>query len=185
MHGQLWRGVDPASSLGLSEPTVRRYLDILTGLFMVRQLQPWHANIQKRQVKSPKIYMRDTGLLHQLLDIKTQEDLLSHPRCGASWEGYVIQEILNRIDPDEAYFWATHHGAEIDLIFTEGGRWYGLECKRNKIPALTPSLKIALETLKLEKIAVIHPGTHRYPLADRIEAVPFSSIVGGFKEIYK
>ena len=106
-HGQVWNAADPARSLGVSEPTVRRYLDLLTGLFMVRQLQPWHQNLGKRQVRAPKIYLRDTGLLHQLLGVRSEKDLLAHPKCGASWEGYAIEETLKLIQPDEAYFWAT------------------------------------------------------------------------------
>ncbi len=183
-HGQLWNAADPASSLGVSEPTARRYLDVLTGVFMARQLQPWHANIKKRQVKAPKIYIRDTGILHALLGLKTVSNLLGHPRCGASWEGYVIEEIIRSTDPDDVYFWATHQGAEIDLIFTKGGRRYGVECKRADAPAMTPSMRIALEDLKLERIAVIYPGEKRYSLHKRVEAVPFERVTGGMKVIF-
>jgi hypothetical protein len=183
-HGQIWNAADPARSLGLNETTIRRYLDILTGVFMVRQLQPWHMNIKKRQVKSPKIYIRDCGLLHALLGLKTRTGLLGHPRCGASWEGHVIEEVIQSVKPDDVYFWATHQGGEIDVVFTKGGRMYGIECKRADAPAMTPSMRIALEDLKLERIAVIYPGRKRYPLHNRIEVVPFEVITEGMKGIF-
>ncbi|MDD5434252.1 MAG: ATP-binding protein [Nitrospira sp.] len=184
-HGQVWNAVPPASSLGVSEHTVRRYLDILTGVYMVRQLQPWHANIKKRQVKAPKVYICDTGVLHALLGLKNESDILKHPRCGASWEGFVIEEVIRSVDPDDVYFWATHNGAEIDLVFTKDGRMYGVECKRADAPAMTPSIRIALEDLKLERIAVIYPGEKRYSLHKKVEVVPFETITGGMKEIFK
>ncbi len=183
-HGQIWNAADPAGSLGVSQPTIRRYLDILSGVFMVRQLQPWHANTKKRQVKSPKIYIRDTGMLHTLLGIKTESDLLGSPRCGASWEGYVIEEVIHSVDPDEVYFWATHNDAEIDLVFLKNGRMYGLECKRADAPKMTPSMKIALEDLKLEHIAVVYPGKQRYALNKKVTVVPFDAICGGMKTIF-
>lgn len=171
-HGQVWNAADPARSLGVSEPTVRHYLDVLTGVFMVRQLQPWHANIKKRQVKAPKIYIRDTGILHSLLGIRTMDDLFGNPKYGASWEGYVIEEVIRASAPDEAYFWATHTGAEIDLVFKKNGRMYGVECKRADAPVMTPSIRTALEDLSLERITVIYPGKHRYSLHKRVEVVP-------------
>ncbi len=183
-HGQTWNAADPARSLGVSEPTVRRYLDILTGVFMVRQLQPWHVNLKKRQVRAPKIYFRDTGLLHQLLGIRTRRELLHHPKSGASWEGYVIEEVLNTVKPDEAYFWATHQGAEIDLVLVKNGRLLGVECKRVDAPKLTPSMRIALEDLKLERIAVMYPGHQRYALADHVEAVPLVAAVKGMTGLF-
>jgi len=183
-HGQIWNAADPAGSLGVSQPTIRRYLDILSGVFMVRQLQPWHANTKKRQVKSPKIYIRDTGMLHTLLGVKTESDLLGSPRCGASWEGYVIEEVIHSVDPDEVYFWATHNDAEIDLVFMKNGRMYGLECKRADAPKMTPSMKIALEDLKLEHIAVVYPGKKRYTLNKKVTVVPFDAISGGMKTIF-
>jgi predicted AAA+ superfamily ATPase len=184
-HGQIWNAADPAGSLGVSQPTVRRYLDILSGVFMVRQLHPWHANIRKRQVKSPKIYIRDTGVLHSLLGIRTMDELLVNPKYGASWEGYVIEEAINSIDPDEVFFWATHNHAEIDLVFMKDGRMYGLECKRADAPRMTPSIKIAMEDLKLERIAVVYPGTQRYELDRRVTVVPFEAVCGGMKDIFK
>ncbi len=178
-HGQTWNAAEPARSLGVTEPTVRRYLDVLSGLFMIRQLFSWHANLKKRQVKAPKVYFRDTGLLHHLLGIRSEKELLMHPKCGASWEGYVIEEALHILRPDEAYYWATHNGAEIDLMMIKNGRMLGVECKRLDAPKLTPSMRIALQDLQLERILVIYPGTQRYRIADRIEAVPFEEIVRG------
>jgi uncharacterized protein len=175
-HGQTWSAADPARTLGVSEPTVRRYLDLLTDAFMVRQLQPWHANLRKRQVKAPKVYVRDSGLLHQLLGIDTAKALVSHPKLGASWEGFVIEQVLVAEPHDEAFFWATHQGAEIDLILSRGGRLLGVECKRTDAPRVTPSIKIALADLDLDRVAVVYPGERRYPLADRVEAVPVSEL---------
>jgi len=183
-HGQIWNAAPLAASLGISQPTVRRYLDILTGLFLVRQIQPWHANIKKRQVKAPKVYIRDTGVLHSLLGLKTESEILRHPGCGSSWEGYVIEEIIHSVEPDDAYYWATHNGAEIDLVFLKGGRMYGVEVKRADAPIMTPSLRIALEDLSLERIAVIYPGEKRYELHKKISVIPFSKISGGMKTIF-
>ena len=183
-HGQIWSAVEPARSLGVSEPTVRRYLDILTGVFMIRQLQPWHANLKKRQVKAPKIYLRDTGLLHQLLGIRSDQELFSHPKCGSSWEGYVIEETIKTMNPDEAYFWGTHNGAEIDLVMVKGGRMLGVECKRIDAPRLTPSMRIALENLNLEQIAVVYPGARRYALAENVHAVPLEAIADGMAGLF-
>lgn len=175
-HGQTWNAAEPARALGVNESTSRRYLDLLTDAFMVRQLQPWHANIGKRQVKSPKIYIRDSGLLHQLLGVETEKALLSHPKAGASWEGFVIEQVLATVPHDEAFFWATHQGAEIDLLLRKGDRMYGIECKRNDAPSMTSSLRIAADDLGLERIAVIYPGALRYPLAPKIEAIPFAAL---------
>jgi len=184
-HGQVWNAAEPAKSLGVSQPTVRRYLDLLTGFFMVRQLAPWHANLKKRQVKSPKIYFRDSGLLHQILGIRSEKDLLGSPKCGASWEGYVIEEAIQTGQPDESYFWGTHNGAEIDLIMVKDGRLIGVECKRMDAPKLTPSMQIAMEDLKLDRIAVIYPGLKRYPLTDKIEAVPLQEFSRSGEELFR
>lgn len=175
-HGQTWNAAEPARALGVSESTCRRYLDLLTDAFMVRQLQPWHANLRKRQVKAPKIYLRDSGLLHHLLGIGGERDLLTHPKVGASWEGYVLEEVLAAVKPDEAYFWATHQGAEIDLVLRQNGRLLGVECKRADAPRLTPSMRIALEDLGLERIAVVYPGTRRFPIAPAVEAMPLREV---------
>ena len=178
-HGQVWNAAEPARALGVSESTTRRYLDLLTDAFMVRQLQPWHANVRKRQVKGPKIYVRAFGLLHQLLGIRTDRDLMTHPKVGASWEGYVIEEVLAAVQPDEAYFWATHQGAEIDLVLRKNGRMFGVECKRTDAPRMTPSMRIALDDLQLESITVVYPGTKRFSIAASVEAVPLHDVWQG------
>jgi hypothetical protein len=178
-HGNVWNAAEPARSLGLSQPTVRRYLDLLSGLYMVRQLQPWHENLKKRQVKAPKIYLQDSGLLHALLGIRTDREILSHPKVGASWEGYVIEEILRSLRPDASYFWATHTGAELDLLLFKGGRRYGVEIKFQDAPRLTPSMRIAMEDLGLERMTVVYPGDLRYELAERVTVVPLAEIVDG------
>jgi predicted AAA+ superfamily ATPase len=156
---------------------VRRYLDLMTGVFMVRQLPPWFQNLGKRQVKAPKVYVRDTGLLHCLLGIADQRDLEHHPKLGASWEGYAVEEVLKALRPDEAYYWATHNGAEIDLILFKGGRRIGVECKRADAPVLTPSMRIALADLKLTELYVVYPGEKRYPLGKNVEVVPLAQLV--------
>ena len=184
-HGQIWNASEPARSLGLSQPTVRRYLDLLTGFFMVRQLAPWHANLKKRQVKAHKVYFRDSGLLHQILGIRTEKDLLGSPKCGASWEGYVIEEVIQTLKPDESYFWATHNGAEIDLLMVKDGRLLGVECKRMDAPKLTPSMQIAMSDLKLDRIAVIYPGQKRFPLEKNVEAVPLSELGQGCVSLFR
>lgn len=175
-HGQVWNAAEPARSMGVSEPTIRRYLDILQDVFMMRILQPWHTNLKKRQVKSPKVYFRDSGLLHALLGIRTHHDLQTHPKSGASWEGYVIEEAIKSMEPDEVCFWGTHNGAEIDLLLFKNGKRFGLECKRVDAPRLTQSMQIALEDLQLNHLAVIYPGERSYPLAEKVTVVPFSSL---------
>jgi len=175
-HGQIWKASEPARSLGLSEPTIRRYIDLLEGLFLVRLLQPWHTNIKKRQVKTPKVYIRDSGLLHYLLGISTQTELETHPKLGAFWEGYALEEVIKAVEPEQAYFWATHSGAELDLLLIKDGRHYGIECKRVDAPRMTASMRVALEDLKLEQVAVIYPGTIRYPLEERVTAVPLQDL---------
>jgi predicted AAA+ superfamily ATPase len=178
-HGQVWNSAEPARALGVSESTTRRYLDLLTDAFMMRQLQPLHANLKKRQVKSPKIYVRDSGLLHQLLGIESMKSLYSHPKIGASWEGFIIENVLMRELYDEVFFWATHQGAEIDLILRRGDTLYGVECKRADAPRLTRSIRIALDDLKLKHAFVIYPGTKRFPLGRQVEAVPLQALSKG------
>ncbi len=176
-HGQIWNAAEPARSLGISESTVRRYLDYLTQTFMVRQLQPWHENLAKRQVRAPKIYFRDTGLLHALLGIRQLPQLLAHPLCGASWEGFALEQVLRIAQPDQAYFWATHQGAELDLLMFKDNRRVGVEFKRSDAPKLTPSMRIAMQDLRLDALYVVYPGTHRYALAPGVEAVPLQALV--------
>ena len=175
-HGQTWNASELGRSMGLSDKTVRSYLDILSGTFMVRQLQPWFENLGKRQVKSPKVYLRDSGLLHSLLDIPDRHALLGHPKIGASWEGYVIEQLLQAVRPAQAYFWATHSGAEVDLVFLHQGKKYGVEVKFNEAPKITPSMRTALSDLELEHLWVIYPGEHTYPVDERISVWPLKEI---------
>ncbi len=179
VHGSPWNAAEPARSLGASQPTVRKYLDLLSSLFMLRQLPPWRANLKKRQVKAPKVYLRDSGLLHQLLGIHTERELYGHPRLGASWEGYVIEEIIKLVAPDETYFWATHTGAELDLLLLKDGRRHGFEIKRQDAPRVTSSMRIALEDLGLGRLTVVYPGTRSYQATDRIRVLPAAAIAAG------
>ena len=176
-HGQIWNAAELARALAVNESTVRRYLDLMTGVFMVRQLPPWFENLGKRQVKAPKVYLRDSGLLHTLLGIANQRDLEHHPKVGASWEGYAVEEVLKALRPDEAYYWATHNGAEIDLVIFKNGRRIGVECKRADAPTLTPSMRIALADLKLDELHVVYPGQTRYALTSKVEVVPLAQLV--------
>ncbi len=153
------------------------YLDLLEGLYLVRALQPWHANLKKRQVKSPKIYLRDSGLLHHLLGVRTERDLQVHPRVGASWEGYVVEEVLKAWAPDESAFWATYNRAELDLLMQKDGRRVGVECKRSDAPGLTPSMRTAMTDLQLEHLYVVYPGDRRYEIADHVEAIPLAHAI--------
>jgi uncharacterized protein len=178
LNGQVWNAADPARSLGVNESTVRRHLDWLTQTFMVRQLQPWFENLGKRQVKAPKVYFRDTGLLHELLGIADEAALLAHPRSGASWEAFALEQMLRIAAPDEAWFWATHGGAELDLLMVKDGRRVGVEFKRTDAPRLTPSMRTALQDLRLEALYVVYPGERRYALADKVEAVPLAELAG-------
>lgn len=175
-HGQTWNGAELGRAMGLSAKTVRSYLDILSGTFMVRQLQPWFVNVGKRQVKSPKIYFHDTGLLHQLLALPHQDALLAHPGVGASWEGFVLEQAWRTLRLNEGYFWATHSGAELDLLFFFEGRAYGLEIKFNEAPKVTRSMLAACETLNLAHLWVIYPGRHAYPAHEKITMLPLIEI---------
>lgn len=170
-HGQTWNGAEIARSLAVSQPTVRRYLDALTDALVIRQLQPWHANISKRQVRSPKVYVRDTGLLHRLLGLDDRHALLGHPKLGASWEGFVIEQLLARTAIRDAWFWGTHAGAEIDLLLQYAGEWIGVEIKRTDSPRLTPSISRAMDDLGLARVIVAHAGADRYPLTDNVVAI--------------
>lgn len=183
-HGNIWNAAEPARSLGVSVPTVRRYLDLLSGLFMTRQLAPWHENLSKRQVKAPKVYLRDSGLLHQLLGIRSLQELLAHPKCGASWEGYVVEQTLATVQPDEVYFWATHTGAELDLLLFKDGWRLGVEIKRADAPALTPSMRIALQDLRLDYLTVLYPGSRRYELTERVSVVPLATLAEGVDALF-
>jgi len=175
-HGQTWNASELSRAMGLSDKTVRSYLDILSGSFMVRQLQPWFANTGKRQVRAPKIYLRDSGLLHSLLNISDMNTLLGHPKVGASWEGFAIEQVLNLLRPQTAYFWATHGVAELDLLFFAKGKSYGIEVKFNEAPDVTRSMRAALHDLELEHLWIIYPGEHSYQVEKRISALPLKYI---------
>jgi hypothetical protein len=175
-HGQTWNASELARSMGLTDKTVRGYLDLLTGTFMVRQLQPWHENLAKRQVKAPKVYLRDSGLLHGLLDLPDPDSLLAHPRVGASWEGFALEQVLRIVRPSQAYFWATHAGAELDLLFVHQGRRYGVELKFSEAPSVTRSMRVALDDLALERLWVVHPGRHAYPADQRVAVLPLTDL---------
>lgn len=175
-HGQTWNASEIGRSMGLSDKTVRSYLDILTGTYMIRQLQPWYTNLGKRQVKSPKIYFRDSGMLHSLLEITNSHNLLGHPKAGASWEGFVIAQVLQFIQPSQAYFWATHNGAEVDLLFSKDGKNYGVEVKLSEAPKITRSMHTSLSELQLEHLWVIYPGKESYPAHEQITVLPVSQI---------
>ena len=175
-HGQIWNAAEAARTLNISENTARSYMDLLQDLFMLRQLRPWFANLGKRQVKSPKVYFRDTGLLHYLLGIKTEDELTLHPRMGASWEGFVIEEIIKATRPDETYFWATHSGAELDLLLIKDNKRIGVECKRMDAPKLTPSMRTAMADLELDRLVVVYPGAQPYTLAEGIKVLPLVDV---------
>lgn len=172
-HGQLWNGAEIARAFGVGQTTVRRYLDLLTAALVLRQLQPWHANIAKRQVRSPKVYLADTGLLHTLLNLESRDDLEAHPKLGASWEGFALGEVLVRLGArsEEAFFWATHGGAELDLLVISGRSRLGFEFKRTTAPRLSPSVRSALADLELDRVDIVHAGDHTFPLAERVRAL--------------
>lgn len=176
-HGQIWNGSEIAASLGVAPNTARSHLDALEQTFMVRRLQPWHANLGKRLVKTPKIYFRDSGLFHALQGIGTTAALHTHPKLGASWEGFALEEILYAVQPDEAYFYAVHSGAELDLFMLAGGRRIGVEFKREDAPRLTHSMQVALADLKLDRLNVIYPGNRRYRLNEKTEALPLREVL--------
>ena len=171
-HGQTWNAAEFARALGSSEATARRYLDILAGAFMVRVLPPWFENLKKRQVKAPKVYVRDTGLLHTLLGIPGEDQLLGHPKVGASFEGFAVEQLLGALETRDAYYWATHAGAELDLLVLHGGKRYGFECKFADAPGTTRSMRVALEDLELDQLWVVYPGDEGYVLDDRISVLP-------------
>ena len=177
-HGQTWNGAEFGRAFGVAHTTVRRYLDLMTSLFVVRQLAPWFENISKRQVRSPKVYIADTGILHSLLGLPTRDALVSHPKVGASWEGFIVAQVIERTAarPDQCFHWSTHSGAELDLLVAAGGRRLGFEVKRAEAPTLTRSMRSAFDTLKLDTLDVIHAGTASYQLAEGIRAVPATEI---------
>lgn len=170
-HGQVWNAAEPARSLGIGETTVRRMVDLFEGLYLIRVLRPWHENLLKRQVKSLKLYIRDTGLLHVLLGIRTTGDIVSHPKAGASWEGFIIEHAIRLFEPDDSAFWATHNGAELDLILFKGQYRFGFEVKMNPAPRITPSMRNAISDLRLDHLWGVHPGNASWPLSESITAL--------------
>ncbi|MBF0478257.1 MAG: ATP-binding protein [Candidatus Omnitrophica bacterium] len=175
-HGQVWNASHIASSMGISDKTVRAYLDLLTDTYMIRQLQPWHENIAKRQVKAPKIYFRDTGLLHNLLSIENGSGLMTHPRCGASWEGFALEQVAQQIGTPDIFYWATHNQAEIDLFFVKNGKRYGVEFKFSELPKQTKSMLSAKDSLGLTKIFIVYPGTGSFSISKDIEVCALADI---------
>jgi hypothetical protein len=170
-HGQVWNAAELGRSLGVSPNTANHYRDLLAATFMLRVLPPWHENLGKRQVKSPKVYLRDSGLLHSLLGIPSLPALRAHPKYGASWEGFALEQTLAAHGEDGAFFWATQRGAELDLMLSRGARRWGFEFKCTDAPGMTRSMHVALEDLALEHLWVVYPGTRRYPLAGRVTAL--------------
>ena len=178
-HGNILNSTELSRSLGVSDHTIRRYLDILCGTFMVRQLFPWFENIYKRQVKRPKIYIRDSGVFHHLLSIDSVESLLRHPKVGASWEGYALEQVIRayQMPPENCYFWGVHEQGELDLLLFHKGKRLGFEFKFSDAPSLTSSMKQAIEILKLDQLTVIYPGHKTYLLSDKIEVRPLYPVI--------
>lgn len=184
-HGQLWNSSELARAFGVADTTIRGYLDRLTSALVVRQLRPWHENLSKRQVKSPKVYVADSGLLHGLLNLPTQRDIEAHPKVGASWEGFIIGQIVRLLGarPEECYFWATHAGAELDLLVVRGRTRLGFEIKRASSVRPTPSMAIAVRDLKLDELRVVFSGEKAFPLGERINAVPAARLLEEIKPL--
>ena len=184
-HGQVWNAAEFGRAFGVAHTTVRRYLDLLTSLFVVRQLPPWFENVKKRQVRSPKVYIADSGLLHALLGLSTREAVTSHPKMGASWEGFIIEQIVHLLAADAAdcFHWSVHAGAELDLLVTAGHRRYGFEVKRAEAPRATRSMHTAVETLRLDRLDVVHAGAATYALAPQIRALPASELINALQPL--
>jgi hypothetical protein len=182
-HGQVWNSSEFARSFGVADTTVRNYLDVLASALVITELQAWHENIGKRQIKSPKVYLTDSGILHTLLNITHLRDLERHPKLGASWEGFVISQVTRQLGarPDECYFWGTHAGGELDLLVVRGRIRIGFEVKRTSSPRLTPSMRNAKHDLKLNSLDVVHAGEQTFPLAEGIRAVAFSRLLEDLK----
>jgi len=178
VHGQILNWSELGRSMAVSDATIRHYVDVLASTFMVRALPPWHENLSKRQVKAPKIYIRDSGILHALLDIETMRALEQHPKIGASWEGFCVESLIAQLGarPEQCYFWATHTGAELDLLVVAKGRRRGFEIKRTVSPRVSPSMQVALHDLKLDSLDVIHAGQDTFPLARKVRAVSLARL---------
>jgi hypothetical protein len=184
-HGQTWNASELARAFGVAHTTVRHYLDILTGTFMVRQLVPWYENLGKRQVKTPKIYIRDSGVLHTLLGLETERQIASHPKVGASWEGFALDTVIStlRADPEECFFWGAHASAELDLLIVRGSQRLGFEFKRSTSPAITRSMHVAIEDLGLKRLYVVHAGSRSGPLGPRIHSLALSRVSSDLKPL--
>jgi predicted AAA+ superfamily ATPase len=184
-HAQLWNASEIGRSFGVADTTVRNYLDKLTDALVVRQLKPWHENLGKRQVKSPKIFIRDAGLLHALLNLPTKRDIEGHPKLGASWEGFIIDQLVQQlgVSPEETYHWRTHQGAELDLLVVRGGVRLGFEVKRTVAPTLTPSMRSAMHDLKLKLLTVVHAGEQTFPLSKQVRAVAFRDVLNAISPL--
>lgn len=178
MHGQIWNASELGRAMGLSDKTVRNYLDELSQTFMVRQLQPWFENIGKRQVKSPKIYLRDSGILHHLIGLETESQLHAHPKVGSSWEGFALEQVLRQTRPTQAYFWGTQGGAELDLLVFAAGRRLGYEFKYAERPQFSRSMRVAMEDLRLDSLVVICPGSVQATLAPGVEVMGIDAFAG-------
>jgi predicted AAA+ superfamily ATPase len=178
-HGQIWNSSEFARSFGVADTTVRHYLDLLTSAMVIRQMLPWHENISKRQVKAPKVYLADSGILHALLGLRTLADLEGHPKVGASWESFVLEQVIRRlgVGREECYFWATHGGAELDLLVVRGRLRMGVEVKRTSSPRLSPSMRAAVSDLKLKRLLVIHAGETTFDLDKQVRAVAFQDLL--------
>lgn len=178
-HSQILNISELGRSFGASETTIRRYIDVLVGTFMIRLLPPWHENISKRQVKRPKVFFRDSGVFHRLVGVSSHNDLQVSPKIGASWEGFALEQVIKSVDasPEETYFWAVHEQAELDLLIIKDGKRFGFEVKYEDAPRLSASMRAAMEILKLDSMTVVYPGSKQYPLADRIIAQPLTELV--------
>jgi uncharacterized protein len=185
-HAQLWNASEIGRSFGVADTTVRNYLDKLTDALVVRQLKPWHENLGKRQVKAPKIFIRDSGLLHALLNLPTKRDIEGHPKLGASWEGFIIDQLVQQlgVNPEETYHWRTHQGAELDLLVVRGGLRLGFEVKRTVAPTLTPSMRSAIHDLKLKSLSVVHAGDQTFPLSKQVQAVAFRDVLNAIRPLH-
>jgi len=184
-HGQIWNASELGRAFGVAHTTVRRYLDLLTDTFVIRQLRPWKENVGKRVVKSPKVYIADGGLLHSLLNLETPRDLAGHPKVGASFEGFAIEQVIRRLGarPNECHFWATHSGAELDLLVVRGRRRLGFEFKRTDAPRLSPSMTSAIDALGLERIDLVHAGSGSYPMHPKVRAVGLAELLADLAPI--
>ena len=184
-HGQTWNASEFGRSFGVADTTVRNYLDLLSSALVVRQLLPWHENISKRQVKAPKVYLADTGILHTLLNLRTLKDLEGHPKIGASWESFVLEQVVRRLGArnEECFYWATHSGAELDLLVVRGRRRLGFEIKRTSSPQITKSMRNALSDLKLSQLDIIHAGDQTFQMSRQVRAISFSRLLKDLKPL--